>query len=112
MYHVLEHLPRPVEVLKRLRVISSSNTKLVIEVPVLDNGNTNDIHGFFTTQHTTHFSRNSLQNCLLAAGWQIIEEFQTTDYNGFRVLCTPANSEKKTKWSLRKIKIGVICRKV
>lgn len=97
MYHVLEHLPRPVEVLSKLRSISNDSTKLVVEVPVLDNGNTNDINGFFSIQHTTHFSRNSLRNCLSAAGWHIETEFITSDYNGFRVLASPDSAKTTDK---------------
>jgi SAM-dependent methyltransferase len=97
MYHVLEHVPRPVEVLRKLNSISHDTTKLVIEVPVLDNGNTNDLHGFFSIQHTTHFSRNSLRNCLYIAGWSIQEEFMTSDYNGFRVLASPLPSDHEYK---------------
>jgi len=97
MYHVLEHVARPVEVLRKLNSISHDTTKLVIEVPVLDNGNTNDIHGFFSIQHTTHFSRNSLRNCLYVAGWSIEEEFMASDYNGFRVLASPLPSDHKYK---------------
>lgn len=97
MYHVLEHLPRPVQVLRKLKSISHDTTKLVIEVPVLDNGNTNDLHGFFSIQHTTHFSRNSLRNCLYMAGWSIEEEFMTSDYNGFRVLASPLSSNHNYK---------------
>lgn len=93
MYHVLEHLPRPVKVLEKLREISKKDTKLVVEVPVLENGNTNDIHGFFSVQHTTHFSRASLRNCLLKAGWKIKSDFQTKDYNGYRVLAEPTTGD-------------------
>ncbi len=89
MFHVLEHLPRPVEVLKRLKSISDRTTNLVIEVPIIENGKTNDINGFFSIQHATHFSKNSLNNCLEMAGWKIIKEYKTTDYNGYRVLATP-----------------------
>lgn len=62
MFHVLEHLPRPVEVLKRLASMSSSSTGLVVEVPILENGITNDISSFFSIQHMTHFSKQSLLN--------------------------------------------------
>ena len=90
MYHVLEHLPRPVPVLEKLRRISHSSTRLVVEVPVLERGNTNDIcGGFFSIQHTTHFSEHSLLNCLMRAGWKIVESHETTDYNGFRVVAIP-----------------------
>ncbi len=94
MYHVLEHLSEPVRVLERLRKISHSNTKIIIEVPVIDNGNTNDIHGFFTVQHATHFSKASLSNCLRVAGWEITEEYRVVDYNGLRVMARPISSDK------------------
>ena len=88
MYHVLEHLPRPVEVLKKLHSIAKTSTRLVIEVPILENGKTNDINSFFSIQHMTHFSRNSLCSCLAIAGWEIIKDYETADYNGYRVLAS------------------------
>lgn len=89
MFHVLEHLPRPVEVMKNLRSIAGKNTRLVVEVPILENGKTNDINGFFSVQHMTHFSRKSLSNCLAIGGWQIVEQMEQPDYNGFRLLAKP-----------------------
>lgn len=86
MFHVLEHLSNPVKVLKNLRTKSHAETRMVIEVPILENGFTNDINGFFSVQHMTHFSRRSLNNCLLRAGWKIEEWFEQPDYNGCRVL--------------------------
>lgn len=88
MFHVLEHLPRPVEVLKKLRSIASSATKLIVEVPILENGKTNDINGFFSVQHMTHFSRSSLESCLSLGGWNIDEKVEQPDYNGCRVLAS------------------------
>jgi len=95
MYHVLEHLPRPVEVLKKLRSISKLSTKIVVEVPIIEDGNTNDINGFFSIQHTTHFSSNSLKNCLTQAGWNIEKEYKTSDYNGYRVIASINASENE-----------------
>jgi len=89
MYHVLEHLPRPVEVLRKLHSIAETSTRLVIEIPILENGKTNDINGFFSIQHTTHFSRNSLRNCLAQAGWEIEQHYETLDYKAYRVLASP-----------------------
>jgi SAM-dependent methyltransferase len=91
MFHVLEHLPRPLSVLKKLRAISHSETKLIVEVPILENGATNDINGFFSVQHMTHFSRSSLRNCLDAAGWNIDEQDEKQDYNGCRALAFAAD---------------------
>lgn len=89
MFHVLEHLPRPVEVLKKLRDIASQSTSLVIEVPILEYGKTNDINGFLSVQHMTHFSHTSLEACLMLAGWKVVEHAMQDDYNGFRVLAKP-----------------------
>lgn len=89
MFHVLEHLPRPVPTLTRLREVSHEGTRLVVEVPVLEGRPTNDLGGFFTVQHTTHFSRRSLANCLTRSGWRIVEWLHQPDYNGDRVLCEP-----------------------
>ena len=91
MFHVLEHVANPVRVLDKLKQISKSSTNLIIEVPIIENGKTNDINGFFSIQHATHFSRNSLKNCLKKAGWKIIEECPMEDYNGFRVNAVPEN---------------------
>lgn len=90
MFHVLEHLPRPVAALRRLRSIAHSDTRLVLEVPILENGVTNDINGFFSVQHMTHFSRQSLENCLTQAGWRIIERSEQAGYNGCRILAAPS----------------------
>lgn len=90
MFHVLEHLPYPVPILARLRAASHARSRLVVEVPVLEGRPTNDIMGLFTPQHTTHFSRRSLANCLARGGWRILEWLQQPDYNGCRVLCEPA----------------------
>ena len=92
MYHVLEHLPRPVEVLKKLRSISKPSTRIVVEVPIIENGNTNDINGFFSIQHTTHFSANSLLNCFTKAGWKIEKKYKVSDYNGYRVVASPQSN--------------------
>ncbi len=86
---VLEHLPRPTEVLRKLRSISHANTKLVVEIPVVERGPTNDINGFFATLHTTHFSRQTLAICMLRAGWSIEQATNQPDYNGYRVVASP-----------------------
>jgi SAM-dependent methyltransferase len=90
MFHVLEHLPRPVSVLRNLRSMAHPGTRLVVEVPVLENGVTNDINGFFSAHHMTHFSRISLLNCLAWAGWKIEESQEQAQYNGFRVVALPS----------------------
>jgi len=89
LFHVLEHLPRPVEVLRHMRELAHPGTRLVVEVPIIEQGLTNDINGFFSVQHMTHFSRHSLENTLACAGWRISEWFQASGYNGCRVIAEP-----------------------
>jgi SAM-dependent methyltransferase len=86
LFHVLEHLPEPAAVLSRLHAIAAPEARLVVEVPVLEYGDTNDINGFFSVQHITHFSRNTLTGLLNIAGWKILEADKIEGYNGYRVL--------------------------
>jgi hypothetical protein len=92
MFHVLEHLPKPLSVLSNLRNTSKDSTKLIVEVPILENSETNDINGFFSVQHMTHFSRASLKNCFKQAGWKILEWDEQPGYNGCRIIATPSST--------------------
>ncbi|MFQ5740138.1 MAG: class I SAM-dependent methyltransferase [Acidobacteriota bacterium] len=89
LFHVLEHLPRPVAALSKLRSISHPSTRLVVEVPILEKGLTNDINGFFSVQHMTHFSRQSLKRCLSQSGWEEVDRLEPSEYNGCRVAARP-----------------------
>jgi len=89
MLHVLEHLSQPVLVLKNLRANSHPDTVLVVEVPLLEFGLTNDVNGYFTVQHLTHFSKQSFVNCLHAAGWEVKDSEQKPEYNGFVAFAVP-----------------------
>jgi SAM-dependent methyltransferase len=97
MYHVLEHLPRPVSVLQNLRAAAHGQTRIVVEVPVLERGATNDINGFLSAQHMTHFSQRSLENTLLSAGWHITERCEQQGYNGYRVVAEPGEPVQTAK---------------
>jgi len=89
MFHVLEHLPEPRAVLSRLRRGAGDKTRLVVEVPLLEMAETNDINGYLTVSHLTHFSRNSLGRCLRACGWDVIDAADQEGYNGHRLLAKP-----------------------
>jgi len=89
MFHVLEHLPSPRGVLDHLASVSTPETRLLVEVPILEGGSTKDINGFFSVHHLTHFSRGSLENLLDASGWHIVDAQVQPDYNGYRVIAVP-----------------------
>lgn len=95
MFHVLEHLPDPVKTLATLHSKAGLDTRLVIEVPVLENGFTNDINGFFSATHLTHFSRRSLENTLSRSGWKVLERFEHPDFNGCRVMAAPVEAAQR-----------------
>jgi ubiquinone/menaquinone biosynthesis C-methylase UbiE len=106
MFHVLEHLYDPFKVLQNLHENSHDTTRLVIEVPILEKGATNDINGFFSIQHMTHFSLNSLEQLLHRSGWKIIDNKEMNDYNGYRILA------KRSKERLEKSVSGNVFDKI
>jgi len=95
MFHVLEHLANPLEVLRHFHTISHDETRLIVEVPVIESGKTNDINGFLSVQHMTHFSVHSLAELMAQAGWELLERQQMPDYNGHRILAKPAKLTRK-----------------
>jgi ubiquinone/menaquinone biosynthesis C-methylase UbiE len=101
MLMVLEHLPRPVEVLRKLRSLAHAGTRLVIEVPILERGPTDDVNGFFSVLHTTHFSRTTLDRALRRAGWSVVAATDQEDYNGYRVLAAPSGPSESVKPNVR-----------
>jgi hypothetical protein len=90
MFHVLEHVERPVTLLSNLRTQSDSATRLVLEVPILELVRTEDVCGFFSVQHLTHFTRRTLRTVVEKAGWTIDEWHEQTEYNGCRLICSPS----------------------
>ena len=89
MFHVLEHVERPPELLRNLLGQSNERTRLVIEVPILELVKTQDVCGFFSVQHLTHFTRRTLRQAVESAGWTIVEWQEQESYNGCRILCRP-----------------------
>ncbi len=89
LLHVLEHIRNPIDFLVYLQTQLSPNTLLYLEVPILELGDTNDINGFFSVTHFTHFSRASLKACLSTSGWRILKWHEQKTYNGCRVLLEP-----------------------
>ncbi len=90
MFHVLEHVERPVDLLRNLRSQAHSRTLLVLEVPILELVETEDedVCGFFSVQHLTHFSRATLRAAVEKSGWIVREWVEQPDYNGCRILCS------------------------
>jgi 2-polyprenyl-3-methyl-5-hydroxy-6-metoxy-1,4-benzoquinol methylase len=92
MIMVLEHLPRPVEVLRRLATQAQPQTRLMVEVPAIEHMPRGDVSGYLIAPHLTHFSVASLHNCLSRGGWTILKEQAMTEYGGYRVIAAPSSA--------------------
>jgi len=89
LFHVLEHIPDPQKTLLNLRAQCRDNAALIVEVPVIDRATTEqdqDIVGFYTIQHLSHFSKASLHAMLRRCGWRVKFSDDISGYNGYRVL--------------------------
>jgi 2-polyprenyl-3-methyl-5-hydroxy-6-metoxy-1,4-benzoquinol methylase len=97
MFHTLEHLKEPANILNRLHKIASESTLLIIEVPILEKAFSQDIVqdivGMFTPLHLTHFSRNTFAAMLAVSGWEIRGIFIQDGHNGCRII---AKKSQKT----------------
>ncbi len=94
MFHLLEHLANPQDILTHLYAISSEKTRLVIEIPIIENGTNNDIVNLYTPQHLTHFSKNTLNLLLHKTGWRICKSLDVAGYNGYRIIAEKSETEE------------------
>jgi len=100
MFHVLEHVKNPYLVLKMLKKISSKNTNLVVEIPILEKAIfSDDIVNINTYQHLSVFTKSTFHRLLKNVGWKIVSVLNQKNYNGYRVIC------KKTKGNKTNINI-------
>lgn len=107
LLHVLEHLSNPVQFLENLYAGVEENTKLFIEVPVIEhevNISDSNIIGFFTIQHLSHFSGSSLHAMLQKCGWGIVVYEEMNEYNGYRIVVQKCSQEfnKNEVFEIRK----------
>ena len=80
LWHVLEHLPRPVEALKRIRALLKPGGVLVIAVPNFDSVQARVFRGRWyhleVPRHLYHFTPGSLRRLLDAGGFDVLAEYQ------------------------------------
>jgi len=87
--HVLEHLRNPVEALRKMHSFLSDDGLMLVEVPCLTRP---DLwpNGYFSFEHIQYFSEVSLQNCLGAAGFRVVEQEILYDVDQYPVICVVA----------------------
>ena len=76
LFHTLEHLNNPVEVLKRLRGMLKDDGKLYVEVPDYCFDAKNQPHYALFQMHISMFTQNTLTNCLAFSGFGRQKVFQ------------------------------------
>jgi 2-polyprenyl-3-methyl-5-hydroxy-6-metoxy-1,4-benzoquinol methylase len=89
LFHVLEHLPDPVQSLKRIREHLSDRGRVYLEVPDMA-AMCSPANAFFRA-HTLYFTSQSLVQTAQAAGFEVLAD-NFTEHDNLRVVLAPADS--------------------
>ncbi len=80
MWHVLEHIPNPVEVLNELKELLNPGGVLLISVPNFESWQSKVFEGSWfhldPPRHLLHFTRSTLDGTLGRAGFSAVKEFR------------------------------------
>ena len=87
--HILEHLMDPVKSLRKMLGLLRDDGLMLVEVPCLTRP---DLwpNGYFAFEHLQYFSEVSLQNCLKAAGFEVVAREILCDVDRYPVICVGA----------------------
>ncbi len=91
LWHVLEHLPRPVETLKKIRAILKPGGILILAVPNFDSVQARLFRGRWyhleVPRHLYHFTPGTLRGLLDARGFDVLAEYhQSPEHNWAGIL--------------------------
>ena len=95
LFHVLEHLPDPLQALRGIRTLLAPQGRLFIEVPDAA-GMSSPCNTFFRA-HTLYFSAHSLRSLALAAGFEVAAD-NFSEGGNLRVLLRPAVEAPDFAW--------------
>lgn len=91
MFHVLEHIEGPKEILRTLAATISKNGHLIIAVPDYQ-ANPFDLT---IADHASHFSIDSLRTLLETSGWEIVDISNVVINKELLAICKPCSQEKQ-----------------
>jgi SAM-dependent methyltransferase len=90
LWHVLEHVPRPVDVLKRLEGLLAPDGVLIVSVPNFQSWQSRLFRGSWfhldPPRHIIHFEADTLENCLREARlettkrWEFLPEYGSSGW--------------------------------
>jgi 2-polyprenyl-3-methyl-5-hydroxy-6-metoxy-1,4-benzoquinol methylase len=91
LIHSIEHTANPRSLLEALLAICHPKTIVYIETPIIELATLfdGDVNGFFSVQHMTHFSRNSLRKLVEDSGFSILNWYEHPEYNASRLIMSP-----------------------
>lgn len=95
LFHVLEHLPDPLQALRDIRELLAPEGVLFIEVP--DAAGLSSPGNTFFRAHTLYFSAHSLRSLALAAGFEVAAD-NFGEGGNLRVLLRAANGPAPLAW--------------
>jgi hypothetical protein len=103
LFHVLEHIPDPIEFLRDLINNFGKSIYFLIEVPILElefvTEQIFDASSFFAPFHVTHFTQEVLTQVFTEAGLTISSSYSFPDYNGNLSLLQPRYENDKVEVS-------------
>jgi SAM-dependent methyltransferase/GT2 family glycosyltransferase len=83
MWHVLEHLPRPLDTLVEIRQLMGAGARLVLEVPNFGSSESArlglDWHHAQPAEHFHHFTADGLERLIRRSGFSIVEVQELTE---------------------------------
>lgn len=71
-FNFLEHIPRPVQFLRKIRTHLSENAVGIVEVPNFDMMGSEGVFSDFSCEHLSYFTKSSLQIALGLSGFDVL----------------------------------------
>lgn len=93
--HTFEHFYKPVEVLSILANFLTSNGKIIISVPNIENQLKDNFTNALNFEHTFYINSDYIEQCAIHSDYKIIDITHYSKYNTFYTLEKGANNTKK-----------------
>ncbi len=71
-FNFLEHIPKPIPFLKRIRELISDDAVGIVEVPNFDMMGGEGVFSDFSCEHLSYFTKSSLQVALMLSGFDVM----------------------------------------
>ncbi len=91
--HVLEHVKNPVDVLRLAGMATAPGGMVFVEVPDMENPQTDNIADFFTPEHTVYFTSGTMAQAAGRAGLVLQHLERDRQKHAFRALLRKAGPE-------------------